>query len=98
MAEFPGVYARISAVSNWLEQVKCMSNSHRPADCAEVRIDMTYDNYPTETGWKLMDRENNVVYQSKPGSIIRPGLQSTNIMVREGKYRLEVTDKVGDGK
>jgi hypothetical protein len=72
--------------------------SHRPADCVDISVDMTYDNYPTENGWKLLDREDNVIFRSRPGEVVRPGLRTTNLMVRQGAYRLEVSDKVGDGR
>jgi hypothetical protein len=96
-AEYPGVYARISAASNWIEQTRCMSNARVPWDCVDIRIDINYDMYPTENGWTLFDSDNQVIYRSVMGSVTTGGLKTTKLRVRRGSYRLLMQDKVGDG-
>ena len=96
--KYPGVYARVSAVSSWLEHAMCMSLSHKPSDCSVLRLDLTYDGYPDETGWTLYDTEGNTLYESKAGSVRRTGQRSTLLNVRQGRsYHLRFTDTMGDG-
>lgn len=71
-ARFPGGYARVSAVSQWLENMKCMSSSHVPLDCEEVQIDFNYDDNPTEHGWVLTeDSSQEIIYGVTIGVYLR---------------------------
>jgi len=77
--------------------MRCRSAYNAPADCVEIRIDITYDGYPLETSWQLFDSENQVIYDSKPHDVKVQGLVQTALRVRRGSYRLAVYDKGGDG-
>ncbi|CAB9527051.1 Plasminogen (Fragment) [Seminavis robusta] len=51
----PGVYARVSAISQWLEFLKCDVSMYPPAGCTRLDVNMTYDDYPEETGFRVID-------------------------------------------
>jgi len=92
--DYPGVYSRISAVSHWIENMRCMSQADTPQDCVEIRIDITYDGYPQENSWILYDSDDHVIYRTKPGENKIAGLVSKTLKVKTGSYRLTVSDKV----
>jgi trypsin len=94
---YPGIYARVSAVSHWIEQMKCLSLANAPRDCVMIRIDIQYDQYPMENSWSLFDSDNNVIYRLKPGENQQSGRVPKTLIVKAGTYRLTVYDKVGDG-
>jgi trypsin len=94
---YPGIYSRVSAVSNWIEQMKCLSSIKAPRDCVMIRIDIQYDHYPNENSWNLYDADNQVIYRMKAGEIQQAGHVPTTLVVKAGTYRLTVYDKVGDG-
>lgn len=105
----PGVYARISAAYDWIERQKCeFSNDPSPQcictkkniQCEEIRVDIAYDSYPSETGFQLVRLSDGVVMLSSPigsnaGSMLTT--ISTPVLVPPGSYRLEVTDEYRDG-
>lgn len=94
---YPGVYARVSAVSHWLENIKCMSETDTPRDCVEISIDVKYDGYPSENTWALYDVDDHMMYQVKSGEVTSPGHVVTKLRVRPGSYRFVMHDKIGDG-
>jgi hypothetical protein len=53
----PGVYARVSAISSWLEHLKCDVSMYPPPNCTRLDIIVTYDDYPEETGFRLLDAD-----------------------------------------
>ena len=96
-SEFPGVYSRISAAGPWIDQMRCSSKFNAPSDCVDIRIDITYDQYPLESSWILYDSNGNAIHTSSTGEVQQGGLTSRGFKVRPGSYRLAVYDKAGDG-
>lgn len=105
----PGVYARISAASDWIEQQKCELSNVPPghctctkfsSDCVDIRVDVRYDSYPSETGWQLTRQGDGEQLVSLPmGSITSSHLETISypVLVPPGSYEVEITDAYGDG-
>ncbi|CAB9527034.1 Vitamin K-dependent protein C (Fragment) [Seminavis robusta] len=54
-ANRPGVYARVSTIAKWLEYLKCDVSMYPPESCTRLDVNMTYDDYPEETGFQIID-------------------------------------------
>ncbi|CAB9518274.1 Vitamin K-dependent protein C (Fragment) [Seminavis robusta] len=72
----PGVYSRISAVTDWIQQQLCDLSREPPSTCtrsapslllplptptASIRIDIVYDGFPAETSWQLTEQDTGTV-------------------------------------
>jgi hypothetical protein len=105
---FPGVYSRVSGAKDWIDATICELSSSPPASCGQtgggntgdnqVVIEVTYDNYPSETGWTLRDSAGNFIDGQSAGSFsTESGTVSKTAFVADGAYTFELTDTFGDG-
>lgn len=86
----------ISAASN-TEEATTLDDS-QSGDCyvSAVTLELTLDNYPSETGWTLTDGSGNTVasgsgYSNKGATI------TENFDLADGDYTFTITDSYGDG-
>jgi hypothetical protein len=69
-----------------------------PTGSNEVVIEVTYDDYPEETGWTRIDGAGTVIVSQSTGSFTTVGgFVSRTAFVTEGEYTFEMTDTFGDG-
>jgi hypothetical protein len=69
-----------------------------PTGNNEVVIEVTYDRFPVETGWSLMDSAGTLIISQPAGSfLIEGGTVSRTALVTVGEYIFEMTDSFGDG-
>ena len=106
---FPGVYSRVSGEVDWIKTQICALSSDPPGYCGElgggtdsggeeapVRLDITFDEYPSEIGWSI--RLGEAIIMEKPvGSLDTPGLVQERIKLRPGSYVFQIFDTFGDG-
>jgi hypothetical protein len=61
-----------------------------------ILVDITYDEYPLETGWSIS--QNGVVLVSREqGTVIEPGFLSERVYLEPGEYTFTMTDSSFDG-
>jgi hypothetical protein len=64
----------------------------------EVVIEVTYDDFPQETGWTLRDSAGTLISSQPTGSFpTAGGFVSRTEFVAGGEYTFEMTDTFGDG-
>jgi hypothetical protein len=64
----------------------------------EVVIEVTYDNFPSETGWSLMNSPGTLIISQPTGSFTTAfATDSRTAFVTGGEYIFEMTDTFGDG-
>ena len=110
LAGYPGVYARVSAASEWIKQQICELSKTPPSHCSctrynahlcvEIQITILYDSYPTETGWSLKRTSDGASVVSFPvGSISGSYLTAISypVKVLSGSYLVDLQDSYGDG-
>jgi hypothetical protein len=69
-----------------------------PTGNNEVVIEVTYDDFPEETGWSLMDSAGTVIASQPTGTFLTVGgFVSRTVFVAGGEYIFEMTDSFGDG-
>lgn len=111
-ANSPGVYTRVSAVKGWIDEQICIFSDNPPEGCEgrnnpdeddedqdgkfPVLIEVTYDEYPGETGWSV-SQDGNVIESRLPGTMTQSGLTSERIFLAPGEYTFTITDTIGDG-
>jgi trypsin len=98
--DFPGVYSRVSAAKDWIDATICKLSSSPPASCFyKVVIEVTYDNFPLETGWTLRDSAGTLIVGQSAGSFsTQGGTVLATVYVGVGGYTFEMTDDpFGDG-
>jgi hypothetical protein len=107
--DFPGVYTRVSKYTSWIHDRICELSAVPPADCPapnsnsktgelkEVILDITYDNHPTESFWRLEDDATGQAVAFQPGIPERGASFSQVILLPPGKYTLHFLDIAGDG-
>lgn len=109
VAEYPGIYSRVSAVSDWIRSGICFESAHPPASCgsstsrqqnAALHIRVNSDGYPQETKIIFEDARTgwrlwDVPYDTPPNQ----GSAWVEFFSRlpEGKYFFAVYDSLGDG-
>lgn len=73
-------------------------NASRPQGVS-LRIDINYDDYPTETAWVLYDDDTKKeLYWSDYGSVTTPGLHSKTFdNLKPGTYVFLILDQFFDG-
>jgi Trypsin len=111
--EYSGVYARVSAVMDWIQAQVCSLSSEPPEYCSDtddgdgdkittatvdVRVNILLDDYPTETGFQITDSNANIVAGYRAGSFDTPNSLFTETLgLPPGEYELLVEDQHGDG-
>jgi hypothetical protein len=64
----------------------------------EVVIEVTYDRFPEETGWSLMNSAGTLIVSQPTGSFLTvDGFVSRTSFVAGGEYIFEMTDTFEDG-
>lgn len=98
--ERPGVYARVSAIDSWIQYLKCDASDFPPEDCTPLAVQITFDDYPEETGYTIVDADHplqqGMVFVPPESEPFVPG--STVAMlhnVPKGNYRIDVEDVDG---
>ncbi|CAB9520167.1 Kallikrein 1-related peptidase [Seminavis robusta] len=100
----PGVYARISAIERWVAHMICQESDYPPADCEDLKVNITLDDHPEEFGMSLLDfhsvQQPEVVI-IPPGSLSRVAPRRTrrySFSVPKGRsYLLQVEDTGQNG-
>ncbi len=98
----PGVYSRISGAGEWIKNKICQLSENPPSTCGSgsrtnfVRVDMYYDENPTDTSWSIISSSGVTI---KTSDLVADEniLVSTFIDIDEGGYRFEINDSFGDG-
>ena len=105
----PGVYARVSAAVEWMEQQKCQFSNHPSSQCVctrhdphcqEIQVKIAYDSYPSETGFQLVrQKDRGVILSSPVGSNTGSALTtiSYSLLVPPDAYVVELVDAYRDG-
>ncbi len=76
----------------------CMGTTTPPASSADVELALTFDNYPGETSWEILDNSNGIVARGGPyngetgGSVLL-----LNETLADGCYTFVIRDSYGDG-
>lgn len=63
----------------------------------EVFLDITFDSWPEETGWELLDSSNGVVASAQIGDYAGSTSFSTSFCLANGTYTFIIYDAYGDG-
>jgi len=80
LSGYPGVYAEISAVGQWIEEQICENSADKPSSCdgnssgddppaadeTKVDIIVNTDEYPSEISWLLRERTSGRLIASAP--------------------------------
>lgn len=124
---FPGVHARVSAVSGWIKRQICALSDNPPASCntndgnasnndkddntnnidekkdssvsspIQVRLEITYDNFPSEESWSIK-KGSRLIVEQPSGSLDQTGLVTRHVRLEPGvNYIFEIQDTHGDG-
>ncbi|MCB0632831.1 MAG: M43 family zinc metalloprotease [Saprospiraceae bacterium] len=66
--------------------------------CTDIRLSLTFDDYPEETSWEITDNNGTVLYQGGPYGNQADGstIQLTGCLP-DGCYNFIIYDKYGDG-
>ena len=100
-ARFPGVYARVSAAYEWINEQLCTLSEQPPASCgiskhpedkARIRIDFQYNDNSRDTSWELNDRTKAKTEAfSAAGSVkIDNVLVSSYVNLKPGPYEFKM--------
>ncbi|WP_456421528.1 hypothetical protein [Lutibacter sp.] len=63
----------------------------------EVFLDITFDSWPEETGWELLDSSGGVVASAQIGDYAGSSSFSTSFCLANGTYTFIIYDAYGDG-
>jgi len=98
---FPGVYARVSAIDRWIAHLKCDVSEVPSDDCTTLTVKIDFDDHPEQTGYTIID-ENHPNKQAMvyvlPGTIegaTVSGSVTLTHRVPKGNYTLRVEDVDG---
>ena len=76
----------------------CVGNSCKNEDCIDVNLEVKYDFYPYEIGWKLYNSAGDLVESSSnAGKFLSGKVVNKTICLPVGCYKLILTDTEGDG-
>jgi len=100
----PGIYTRVSGVKDWIDEQICALSDNPPASCGRqgeegqtaVLVEVTFDDYPQETGWSI-SKDGNVVVSRDEGTLFQVGWTSERVFLDPGEYTFTITDSAGDG-
>lgn len=79
----PGVYARVSAVAQWLEFLKCDASNSPPASCIPLKIQVT-DEDPWKTGYEILDEHGQALVTQTPGTFRNAAPTTVTLKVPPG--------------
>jgi len=110
LAQYPGVYSRISNQISWIKQTVCAEHgapkpafcttSPDPSDCPNGQVpfelDLKTDNYPGETTWELENSSGNQVLSGGPYTD-RLTDHNVNKCLDPDSYTFTIKDSWGDG-
>lgn len=78
-ANYNGVYARVSSVTEWIEDQICKLSAYPPEGCptqpanggigvgnGEIKVSIKYDNYAKETAWSLVHDDSGEQLHFQP--------------------------------
>lgn len=63
----------------------------------EVTLDITFDSWPEETGWELLDSNSNVIASAVAGDYAGQSSFSKTFCLANGTYTFTIYDAYGDG-
>jgi Trypsin len=110
--EYPGVYARIASVTEWVDQMICELSDFPPAGCpakeaktvetgpGKMSIKIIYDDYPKETAFMFVQDNTGkqLVYQPyKTNTVKRKTEVYSFTDLGAGTYSLVLGDEGRDG-
>ncbi|MGS2760746.1 reprolysin-like metallopeptidase [Sinomicrobium sp. M5D2P9] len=76
----------------------CMGTTTPPTGSADVELALTFDNYPAETSWEILDDGNDIIAQ---GGTYNGETGGTTLLLNEtledGCYTFIIRDSYGDG-
>ena len=61
-----------------------------------VLVDITYDDYPSETGWSI-SQNGEVIVSREQGTVFQSGFLSERVYLKPGEYTFTMTDSAFDG-
>lgn len=104
----PGVYARTSAVTNWIETTMCndfnsvaseCNNSPTPPPTCEAELDILVrtDTYGYETSWSLKKEASGEEIATRSYKIAFFGNSHSICVEKNTCYNFNITDSYGDG-
>ena len=100
-ARYPGVYARVSAAYEWIQEQICTLSEQPPASCRfdnnnnngeeeeeRIRIDFQYNINPKDTSWKINNPTKKITQAfSSAGSVkLENILVSSYVTLEPGLY------------
>lgn len=100
-ARKPGVYARVSAIDRWIDHMRCEVSDYPPAECTSLSVQITFDDYPEETGYTIIDAdhpEKQAMIYVPPGTVAGAtagGTVTITHQLPKGNYAIEVVDVDG---
>ena len=83
--------------SNCHEDCSCQDDPN--CVCYPVTLELTTDNWPSETSWQITDSDSNVVESAPPGTYTSTGVTTTETLCMKspGEHTFTIYDSYGDG-
>lgn len=107
-ATFPNGHARISKVSEWIQEQICRLSYNPPTDCVQnhstssttvpLQLSFSFDFFPQETLYAIRSLGDQRLVYTGPEMIAQRNQQvNTTIYLLPGLYAMEVYDTFGNG-